>query len=254
MNLDPRELELRRSTYEWIRSKYDQDPAFPEAFRTAHATRREQAREALALVDDLRRSRDLATFRDAFDKLTSRKDSVLSLSGPNGQMVINMLANLSPDPIRGAEVLGRCIAVPSSDEEAAGKITELVGYFDEIRTGVQPQAGRAAPFLSVFWMLQDEHRWPARWATAVTTFDRLGWNLSSEPAQGYLDFAAVVRDLGKPIDVLGVLRWYSEVPWLGPDPTIERRIAWAREMREAGTDDSEAASWNADESSSMPSM
>jgi len=246
MNLDPRELALRQETYAWIRSKYVQDAAAFEKHSAGTRARREQAQAALDLVERMRLSGDVAGFRQSLNALTALRSSALALSGPSGQMVVNQIANNSPDKRQAAELLGRALAVPASDDEASARINEVAAYCAEIKVGSGPQPARVPTLLSGFWILADPERWPAKWGSAVTAFERLGWVLPSDHAEGYLEFAQLVRALGAPEDVLATLLWYSEVPWLGPDPVIEKRTDWAWQLKEEERDSEPVAFQNVD--------
>lgn len=246
MNIDPKELDLRRQTYAWIRSKFEADEAAVAEAAHGNAMRREQAAAALDLVERLRLSGDSVWFKGALNELTKDKASYLSLSGPNGQMVVNQIVNLSPDKAFVGHLLGEAFLPPTDDAEAAAKIDRVVAHCAEIRTGSHPHAGRIGPLVSVFWMLAQPERWPAQWSSAGDAFGRLGWRLADGVAANYLDFAQLVLALGDPESVLSTLKWFKESPWIGPDPTIEARIAWAVELREAGFGDQPAAFANAD--------
>src|SRR5436305_14340516 len=104
MDLDPRELELRHQTYDWLHKRYLHDADTVAEHDAGWAARRVQAPPAVALVDALRRSGDAAAFRDGLNLLTSPKDSALSLSGPNGQLMVNQLVNYSTDQARIPEL------------------------------------------------------------------------------------------------------------------------------------------------------
>ncbi len=246
MNLDPREIELRQKTYAWIEQSFQADTAKYQLQQEHLAARIEQAPEALALVEKLRVNGDASAFRYDLDRLTSRKDSHLALAGPNGQMVLNQIINYSPDKAAVAALLGDVLQPPESDDAARQAIERLVDHCVAVRKGTAPQSGRVAPLLSAFWMLADPDRWPSRWSSAATSFERLGWSVSSDPAGGYLEFVEMVRLLGAPTEVLNTFWWFGSEPWLGPDPTIADRTKWGWEMKEAELDTEQVAFVNVD--------
>lgn len=236
MTLDPNELDLRKATHSWIRTHYLADEAAVAGARNAEEQRARQAPAALALVDRLRTTGDAEDFRSRLHELTVPKDSYLALSGPNGQMLVNQLVNYSTDQARVADLLGDALTTPTSMSDAARKIASLADYCVEIKKGTGPQKGRVNALLSTFWMLAAPETWPTRWSTANRACERLGWHLPTDPVAEYEAFATLVLTLGDPAEVLSTLRWYAEHRWLGPDPTVERRIAWAVELADAGRD------------------
>lgn len=236
MNLHQRELELRASTYRWLRAKYEAEGDAKANYESQLARRQTQGVDALALLEQLKSTRDVAAFRASLNALTAPKDSALSLSGPNGQMFLNQIVSNSSDALRAAEILSASLAPPTNDVEASERISDLVDYCVEIRTGTGPQSGRVAPFVSLFWTLAEPAVWPAKWTTAMTAFERLGWTLPSGFGAGYVEFAEIVRSFGDPEDVLGALAWFSATAWLGPDPTLQDRILWAQDLKDQGLD------------------
>lgn len=246
MNLHQRELQLRKQTFDWLRSTYSALPEIEATYQEDIRQRREQGLEPLALLDRLRQNNDPEEFRRGLDIVTKRRDSRLGLSGPNGQMVLNQIVNNSQDPVRASQELVAALTPPRDDLDAAAKIERLAAYCLEIRKGTAPQSGRVPPLASMFWSFADSARWPPKWSSASTAFERLGWSLPSGLGAGYVEFADVMRLFDDPEQALGVLAWFSSTPWLGPDPTLESRVKWAQELKQSGEDSEPYAFVNVD--------
>lgn len=236
MNLDPRELDLRRQTYAWIRRRYEEHDEVVAKDKAAAAARAQQAPAALALVDRLRVTRDIAAFREELEVLTSAKTSELGLAGPSGQMVVKQVTESAPDPLRAGEVVADALRVPGNEGDAADRIASLGRFFETIGSGNKPSDSRAGPLMSSFWMLAEPDLWPAMWSSVLTTFEQLGWSLPIEPSSRYLAFRSTVLALGDPQEVLAALQWYGSVKWTEIDPTLEDRINWAITLKASGSD------------------
>lgn len=246
MNLDPRELDFRHQTYDWVRERFLGDETAAAEAQESQRLRLAQADDVLALVEKLRVTTDVLTFREQLNAITSPKSSRLGLSGPNGQMVVNQIANNAPDQPAAGRLLAEVLAPPTDEQGAVALIEKLAGYFTEISTANQLQLGRAAPLASAFWALAEPDVWPALWPTALKAFEQLGWRLPDDHAGRYLAFRSMILELGTPWEVLSTLRWASESVWSAADPATRKRIDWAWELKEQGVDDLEPAFENAD--------
>lgn len=140
-----------------------------------------QAAETRAFIDALRRSHDLSAFQQGTDRWFRSFNS--GYAGVGGQMIINQINKLTPDPEESADLLVDVLAPPTDLDDAVRKIRLLADHLEAIRVGSHPSRKRAPFVASYYWALEDPSAWPVAWfssmeylayVTGVSEFDDQG--------------------------------------------------------------------------------
>lgn len=119
------------------------------------------ADEARPHLDALRRTRDLSAFQLATDRWVRSFDS--GYAGTGGQMVINQINKMAPDPDEAVDVLLEALSTPTDLQGAIDKIQLLAGYIQTIQVGSHPGPKRAPFVASYYWALDTPEAWPVAW-------------------------------------------------------------------------------------------
>ena len=153
------------------------------------------APEALGLLADLRRTRDVDAFMKQMRVWAGRPENA-SFNGVVGQMTLNSLNKHSDEPQHLAALLGDSLTVPASEDQAALKIRAVVNYIKNIRVGSHPNPGSVPFLLSYFWALADRDRWPIIWSSAQDYLEySTGEKRPVDPAERYQWFLDRIREL-----------------------------------------------------------
>ncbi|WP_120004278.1 hypothetical protein [Nesterenkonia muleiensis] len=170
------------------------------------------AEEARPLLETLRRTRDLSSFQTATDRWVRSFSS--GYSGTAGQMIINQITKLSPDPDNAVTVLLDALSTPLDLEDAVRKIRILAEHLEHIRVGSHPSPKRAPFVASYYWSLDDPRAWPVAWPKSTD----------------YLDYCAGVLDYDDQGDRYAEL--YEFATQLDGDPLrFEQVAAWWADTR-----------------------
>ena len=124
------------------------------------------ADEARDFVDSLKRTGDIGTFQAETSRWVRSFDS--GYSGAAGQMIINQINKMSPDPDAAATVLIDALSTPVDLDDAADKIRRLAAYLQEIRVGAHPSPTRAPFVASYYWGLDNPQDWPVAWPKSMS--------------------------------------------------------------------------------------
>jgi 5-methylcytosine-specific restriction enzyme B len=236
-------IELDERERGWRRLKYAQIEAAQaaDAERMAHLAQLFPARaaiddDAIAMLQKLRSDGDLRAFKDALGSWS--KQPPYESFGGMGQMFVNQVANAVSDDAADVELVTDALLVPSSEDEAARKLTALIALVEKIKKGAHPAPKRALYVCSFFWSLQDHTRWPCLWASAERSLWNLGWlDGSGDLVDLYLCFRRQILDLGDPEAVEAALHWFDEHRFIGLDPTYIDRAKTALAINERQVDD-----------------
>src|SRR5690606_35782162 len=89
----------------------------------------ESAPDALTLLDNLARDRNVSEFGSAM-ALWSARSTTPGFNGFSGQMLLNQLVKRADDERALADLLVRVLARPADLDEASHKLTEFVDYIE----------------------------------------------------------------------------------------------------------------------------
>ena len=177
---------------------------------------RRSAPEALAHLDELARSGDLAAFVGAM-AVWARGPNALSFNGFAGQMFLNQIGKAADDPEATARLLVEALRPPRDPAEAHGKINDLAAGMRRIGSGSYPAPGNSAFLASYFWALQDRTSWPVAWPTAQRFIEYCtGEKLppTSDPAGRYQRYLQAVREFDDDVERFERVAawWYDMEP------------------------------------------
>ena len=168
------------------------------------------ADEARSFLERLRSTRDLSAFQAATDRWVRNFTS--NYSGPSGQMIINQVSKLSPDPEEAVTVLLDALSTPQNLEDAVRKVRLLADHLGAIRVGAHPSPKRAPFVASWYWGMDAPETWPVAWpnssdylayCTGVSEYEDQG----ARYAELY-DFAMNID--GDPLRFEQVTTWWAE--------------------------------------------
>ena len=154
------------------------------------------APEALAHLDELARSGDLAAFVGAM-AVWARGPNALSFNGFSGQMFLNQIGTAADDPEATARLLVESLRPPRDHAEAHDKINALAAGVRRIGSGSYPAPGYSAFLASYFWAMQDRANWLVAWQSAQSFIEYCtGQSLppTSDPASRYQRYLEAVRE------------------------------------------------------------
>ena len=184
--------------------------------RERQARFRSSAPEALAHLDELARSGDLAAFVEAM-VVWARGPNTVSFNGFPGQMFLNQIGKAADDPEATARLLVESLRPPRDRAEAHHKINDLAAGMRRIGSGSYPAPGNSAFLASYFWALQDRVSWPVAWQTAQRFVEYCtGGNLppTSDPAGRYQRYLQAVREFDDDVERFERVAawWYDMEP------------------------------------------
>lgn len=159
-DIDTLERDFRRR---WHRAHIDafELTAAPEAKGWREHRISPHAEEARQFLATLRRTRDLSAFQLTTNRWTRSFSS--GYAGAAGQMIINQINKMSPDPDRAVTVLLDALSVPEDLDDAVRKIRLLSDHLETIRMGAHPSPKRAPFVASYYWGLEAPGSWPVAW-------------------------------------------------------------------------------------------
>jgi len=193
--LTPTELEFRQLWYEAHVGRFVVDEDHYQAANVAADGFKASADEALQLLNELRQSGDVRSFKERME-VWSRKPETLAFKGQNGQMLLNQLVNRSEDHQGLAILLTDSLTTPTTEEEAVAKIQRVVEHVWSIKVGSHPAPGNVPFLLSYFWALAEWERWPVMWPSAARFIEfSTGEGLPDDPPERYRVFVERVREL-----------------------------------------------------------
>lgn len=202
------------------------------------------ADEARPFLDALRRSRDLSAFQAGTDRWVRSFTS--GYAGTAGQMIINQLNKMSPDPDGAVTVLLDALTTPTDLDDAMRKIRLLADHLESIRVGAHPSAKRAPFVASYYWGLDDPTAWPVAWPKST---DYLGYctGTADYDDQGarYAELYHFAMELdGDPLRFEQVAAWWADARPVVIDEALCDRAA-LREAASKSDDDPELYRVNA---------
>lgn len=224
-NIDRREFEFRRR---WHEAHIDrrraagdaESPTWRESSMQPHA---DEARDFLAA---LKRTRDLAVFQHETDKWVRSFGS--GYAGTAGQMIINQINKMAPDPDAAVTVLIDALSTPTSIADAVRKVQVLADYLSTIRVGAHPSPKRAPFVASYYWALDEPTLWPAAWPRSMSYLEyctgRTDYPDQGERYEDLYRFAIEVD--GDPRQFEQVASWWDEKRPVVADDVLCDRAAF----------------------------
>ncbi len=158
--MDVQEREIRRRWHEAHIERFNAEADNSEGpWRDRNIA--PHADEARPFLDALAKSRDLSAFQAGTDKWVRSFES--GYAGTAGQMIINQINKMSPDPDAAVTVLLDALSTPTDLADAVRKIRLLADHLQKIRVGAHPSPKRAPFVASYYWGLDDPKAWPVAW-------------------------------------------------------------------------------------------
>ena len=189
------------------------------------------AAEAQPLLDSLRRTRDLSAFQAGTDRWVRGFDS--GFAGAAGQMTVNQINKLSPDPDEAVTVLLDALSIPVDLNDAMRKIRLLADHLQKIRVGSHPSPKRAPFVASYYWGLEDPRLWPVAWPKS-TEYVEYCTGISDYDDQGdrYADLYEFAMNLDRdPLRFEQVAGW-----WADERPVVIHEVLCDRAALREGAD------------------
>lgn len=136
----------------------------------------------------------LYEFKAAMDMI-NRHHNLWNFSAKMGQMYFNQLIKSSENDIdQLSNLLKKVIAEPADIKEALQKINELEKYTNAIYAKADdkrkvPYPGSVGYFLSYFWQMHDNKKWPIMYTSLINAFREIGlWKDQKSQKEHYDHF------------------------------------------------------------------
>lgn len=133
-------------------------------------------------------------FRATFHLKTGKEWDAFSLKGMSGAMFLNTLVKYIPDQEGLSEGLRSVLALPQSSEQGQQKMSEFIGYINNLIesnqiTRRQIQPSRAPFFISAMWHMQSPDQWPIIYISARNALEADGlYSQSDNIVEDYFAF------------------------------------------------------------------
>lgn len=245
-SVEDQEQEFRRR---WHRAHIDRfqdehassEPSWRERHIDPHVD------EGRRLLESLRRTHDLGTFQAETDRWTRSFDS--GYSGFAGQMIINQITKISPDPETSATVLVDALSTPSDLHDATRRIRLLADHLDSIRIGAHPSAKRAPFVASYFWGLDTPDAWPVAWPKSTEYVEYCtGTSEYTDQGDRYADLHRIAMEVdGDPLRFERIAAWWSDERPIVVDDVLCDRAA----MREEADKNTDGPEWYLDNAQAL---
>lgn len=171
----------------------------------------------LVNIDDARRSAivELKKFIEDFQNGNSniyefktnvdsynKRNNLWGFTATKGQMFFNQLVKNNEASIEKlTQLLKQSIFIPNSLDEALAKIGNLEKHCQTIFNNAKdkrkvPNPGSVSYFLSYFWQIQDESKYPILYTSLINAFTELGlWKETENQVEGYRYFYALNEEI-----------------------------------------------------------
>lgn len=237
------EREMRRRWHEahierFDAEEYNRDGSWRDQDIAPHAA------EAAPFLEALRNTRDLAAFQSGTDKWVRSFSS--SYAGTAGQMIINQINKMSPDPDVAVTVLLDVLSTPVDIDDAMRKIRLLADHLEAIRVGAHPSAKRAPFVASYYWGLDDPKAWPVAWPKSTEYLEYCtGTSEYADQGERYAELYSFAMELdGDALRFEQIAAWWSDTRPVIIDEVLCDRAAF-REAANKFEDDPEPYLGNA---------
>lgn len=229
------ELELRRRWHQAHIKRFEAGAASGDGpWRERNIT--PHADEARPFLDALRRSRDLSAFQAGTDRWVRSFGS--GYAGTAGQMIINQINKMSPDPDAAVTVLLDALSTPVDLSDAVRKIRTLADYLQQIRVGAHPSPKRAPFVASYYWGLDDPKEWPVAWPKSADYVDYCtGSSGYEDQGERYEELYRFAMELdGDPLRFERVAAWWVDEHPIVIDEVLCDRAVLREGAKERGDD------------------
>ena len=244
---DPQEIEFRRRWYEAHAQRAEAEPDYKE-FSGWLPRYRAGADKALAIRDRLATDGDLERFQTEFRALANQHGGGL-FKGPHRAGYVTSMIKNTDDPAELARLLIDGLTVPRDRSSAAQKLCALIEHAIRIKVRGYPFPGVANNFLSFFWSMEQESRWPVvsgvgerfmdfvtgeNWSGNWSNYSQLSDDETRENYLRYMDHqsAPVGEDGRNRYPGESYLRYMDRIGQLDDDPYRYQVVArWWRSRR-----------------------
>lgn len=234
-DIEVQEREFRRRWHEAHIERFEseageRDRAWRDRNIAPHAD------EARPFIDALRRSRDLSTFQADTDKWV--RSFASGYAGTAGQMIINQINKISPDPDAAVTVLLDALSTPADLADAVRKIRLLADFLQQIRVGAHPSPKRAPFVASYYWGLDDPKAWPVAWPKSTDYVEYCtGTSEYDDQGDRYAELYRYARELdGDPLRFEQVAAWWADKRPVIVNDVLCDRAALREGAKERGDD------------------
>lgn len=152
-------------------------------------------------------------FKATFHLKTGKEWDAFSLKGMSGAMFLNTLVKYIPDQEGLSERLRSVLALPQSSEQGQQKMSEFIGYINNLIesnqiTRRQIQPSRVPFFISAMWHMQSTDQWPIIYISARNALEADGlYSQSDNLVEDYFAFRDAFLSLASG---LGLTSWELE--------------------------------------------
>lgn len=147
----------------------------------------------------------------------NKRNNLWGFTATKGQMFFNQLVKNNEANIEGlTKLLKQSIIIPKSLDEALVKIGNLEKHCQTIFNNAKdkrkvPNPGSVSYFLSYFWQIQDESKYPILYTSLINAYIELGlWKETENQVEAYRYFYALNEEIK---DVLKVYTGKEKSNW-----------------------------------------
>ena len=162
-------------------------------------------------------------FKATFHLKTGKEWDAFSLKGMSGAMFLNTLVKYIPDQEGLSERLRSVLALPQSSEQGQQKMSEFIGYINNLIesnqiTRRQIQPSRVPFFISAMWHMQSTDQWPIIYISARNALEADGlYSQSDNLVEDYFAFRDAFLSLASGLGLTSwelehLCRWYEAHP------------------------------------------
>ncbi|WP_306231929.1 AAA family ATPase [Agrococcus beijingensis] len=209
MDVEAQEREIQRRWHQAHAARFDAEADKPElSWRDRYMS--PHADEARPFLDALRRSRDLHAFQSGTAKWVRSFSS--GYAGTAGQMIINQITKMSPDPDASVTVLLDALTTPADLLDAMRKIRVLADHLQHIRVGAHPSPKRAPFVASYYWGLDAPGAWPVAWPKSTDYVEYCTGSPGDEDqGERYAELYSFAMEVdGDPLRFEQVAAWWAD--------------------------------------------
>ena len=132
----------------------------------------------------------------------NKRNNLWGFTATKGQMFFNQLVKNNESNIEGlTTLLKQSITIPKTLDEALAKIGTLEKYCQAIYNKAKdkrkvPNPGSVSYFLSYFWQIQDEQKWPILYTSLINAYVELEiWKETESQVGAYKYFYALNEEI-----------------------------------------------------------
>jgi len=159
------------------------------------------------ISDYLQGKVELADFKIKINSINAKNNDILGFNGIKGQMFFNMVYNVAEDINELDAELKAAITAPQNEDIASSRIKTFTSFVKRLAEqwidsgnspSKAPKVSSIPFFLSYFWQIQDNEKWPLYYTNSVNTMNDLNfWQPSGDQSQDYLTFKGIHEELAQ---------------------------------------------------------